>query len=1256
MMSAAAISPGTRSTVLELQRLVRTTRRRLRWSWLAAGACLLIGLVAAALLIAVAVDLAFVLPDVGRWVAFLVAATIGLLVFLSRVLRPTLTRLPAPGVALRIERRTENMHNRLLTVLDLADRPLDGESATFFDAVVMQTSERVRGFDPRTVVDQQSLARAVRWGMVPTALLVAAAVIWPHFVGVALQRVLQPWADIPPPSLLTFHVQPGDSQALFGDSVPLVVAIDGGEPEEIRLKLTSASGERTVSVKRGEDGYRYTLEKFTEPLAYRVYAGRTWTKQYQLDLVKRPILDSVRLRIHPPKYIKNAAIKEVRAEERTIDALEGSEIEAIAQGSGEIAEAEIVRERRRQENRFIVDDRTTRWLVQDAVPQGSWEFGNWNWDWSQKFRRTHGEPAQNHETRHGLGINPPVVIRADDVFVTYVLVDPMKIPNQILIEMNDGNTWEHRAYWGVNKLNKSGKDEAPANLRLGEMPKPGEWVRLEIPAKAIGVAGKTIRELAFCTFGGGVRWDWLGVAAARNDPLNYLEKLPEIKLAETNDGWNGRVPVEGPGIFHVELRDTGGRTNANPDYYAIRAIPDMPPTARLMTPGRDVVVSTPTPIDLMASVADDVGLAKAELLLVRTRERKEIAKTIWSANGTKLLERIRAKAVLAELDAKPGDEIKYRVRVHDLKVQTGLSDEFKITIAPNEKNAHDKMHDRFAEQRSKLTEKIQQLTKREEKIADKTAEIAKKYEPPAAEKPPEPRPHEKNADAAKDSPREKKDPAKDTDAKNAPSKLNEKSAEPKKQETNPPANQKFSQEERKDLKKLAQEQNDVRGKVDQAARELKQLLTSPEAQTATAPELRALDDAARDLERNAVPDAKTAMQDLTYAANTNHDSKNAKPAAESTETTKKDLQRALAAMERSKNANQSDDPEAAEAADNDSAAVDAAEQLDAARERMERLKDEVGKEQEQQEKLSIAEDNATNDKELKSVDNRQRELESRAKETLKDVQDALGGAPPRDLSRENRPEEGDPDAQKPSEGMPQDKQDQGDGKDDQGQPKGASDKDSVPTPDGEGQKQGEGKPGDSKDGKKNGQGKSGQDGKQGKDGVPEFETLNKAANQRGKGGKQGGDLRKDVQGRQQMLTRDLNKAAKALDGKSGEFEQTLDQLKKSLGDGQKSSKLLSDPNVQKQLDLAQKMQRSDSKSKSGRPNGKGTNGLVDRWMPAGPAGDPSHSSLTEDIASMKLQPRDREELIQGAKAPTPESYKPFVRDYYNRLSETKPKQ
>jgi 4-amino-4-deoxy-L-arabinose transferase-like glycosyltransferase len=139
-MSAAVLSPSTRSAVAELKRLIRTTRRRLRWSWLAAGVCLVVGLVAATLVIAVAFDLAFVLPDFGRWTVFGVAAGIAAVIFASRVLRPTLTRLPTPGVALRIERRTENMHNRLLTVLDLAGKPIEPEAMTFFDAVVAQTS------------------------------------------------------------------------------------------------------------------------------------------------------------------------------------------------------------------------------------------------------------------------------------------------------------------------------------------------------------------------------------------------------------------------------------------------------------------------------------------------------------------------------------------------------------------------------------------------------------------------------------------------------------------------------------------------------------------------------------------------------------------------------------------------------------------------------------------------------------------------------------------------------------------------------------------------------------------------------------------------------------------------------------------------------------------------------------------------------------------------------------------------------------
>ena len=68
--------------------------RRESFSKILRASASLPSIVAAALLVGAALDLAFVLPELGRWAAFGAVAAVGLLVFLSRVMRPTLTRLP----------------------------------------------------------------------------------------------------------------------------------------------------------------------------------------------------------------------------------------------------------------------------------------------------------------------------------------------------------------------------------------------------------------------------------------------------------------------------------------------------------------------------------------------------------------------------------------------------------------------------------------------------------------------------------------------------------------------------------------------------------------------------------------------------------------------------------------------------------------------------------------------------------------------------------------------------------------------------------------------------------------------------------------------------------------------------------------------------------------------------------------------------------------------------------------------------------
>jgi hypothetical protein len=46
---------------------------------------------------------------------------------------------------------------------------------------------------------------------------------------------------------------------------------------------------------------------------------------------------------------------------------------------------------------------------------------------------------------------------------------------------------------------------------MGPLPATGEWVRLEIPASAVGLEGAPITGISFTLFDGRVTWDTIGV-------------------------------------------------------------------------------------------------------------------------------------------------------------------------------------------------------------------------------------------------------------------------------------------------------------------------------------------------------------------------------------------------------------------------------------------------------------------------------------------------------------------------------------------------------------------------------------------------------------------------------------------------------------------------------------------------------------------------------------------------------------------------
>jgi hypothetical protein len=116
----------------------------------------------------------------------------------------------------------------------------------------------------------------------------------------------------------------------------------------------------------------------------------------------------------------------------------------------------------------------------------------------------------------------PVSIPVQATLFAYVYIDPANPPKSVMLQYHRSG-WAHRAVWGDYDAIAWGAANTVERVNMGELPKSGEWVRLEVSADKLGLtAGDNITGFATTQFGGTVYWDKIGVVGVSdpaNDPL-----------------------------------------------------------------------------------------------------------------------------------------------------------------------------------------------------------------------------------------------------------------------------------------------------------------------------------------------------------------------------------------------------------------------------------------------------------------------------------------------------------------------------------------------------------------------------------------------------------------------------------------------------------------------------------------------------------------------------------------------------------------
>ena len=157
------------------------------------------------------------------------------------------------------------------------------------------------------------------------------------------------------------------------------------------------------------------------------------------------------------------------------------------------------------------------WIADRDIPNGGQKNGDWNYVGKDQGPTRDDRASRKQEAgdlvQHFV-INAKQVIDLDksDVFFAYVYLDPKNPPKQIMLQFNDGS-WEHRAWWGEDRIPFGGNGtNGPNHRKLGDLPKTGEWVRLEVKPSDVGLNDKSkINGMAFTQWGGVAYWADAGV-------------------------------------------------------------------------------------------------------------------------------------------------------------------------------------------------------------------------------------------------------------------------------------------------------------------------------------------------------------------------------------------------------------------------------------------------------------------------------------------------------------------------------------------------------------------------------------------------------------------------------------------------------------------------------------------------------------------------------------------------------------------------
>ncbi len=349
-MSQTALSGQSSQAELFIDRQINKTGIHVLAMDVLAGVMILIGGLLAALFVVALIDAWVIEFNVFFRVVALSVIVVGAIGFVCWYFWPLVYRRINPAYAARmIEEGRGGLRNSLINYLSIKQTGETTASKVVLSEIEMQAAKHLSEFPVESTIDRTQI---IRLGIVLTVLVALFGgykLLSPKDPFQSVARVFAPTAKISRPARVQIsHVEPGDTEIVFGGVLPVTATITGSFAHPAELVFSTRDGQavsRRLPMSPAEGQHKFTVNLTTsetgilQDLVYFIQAGDGRSPTYRVNVKSTPTMTVREVTLEPPSYTEIPVSTIVGQGE--IEAYEGTRVTLTANTNVPIQSANI---------------------------------------------------------------------------------------------------------------------------------------------------------------------------------------------------------------------------------------------------------------------------------------------------------------------------------------------------------------------------------------------------------------------------------------------------------------------------------------------------------------------------------------------------------------------------------------------------------------------------------------------------------------------------------------------------------------------------------------------------------------------------------------------------------------------------------------------------------------------------------------------------------------------------------------------------